>query len=275
MSRQIAIIHRNAEYAANAFAAAMKLSPLTDSLTVFAPPGMALAGISSDGRRIACETIPSEADTEPKIRNWINSRYSGYDGFLHVLTDTVEITKDPSAFVGDLENMMTALDYPVWFNTVCDGCNYVYSKYNPRMRIQCDRPECARLGLTGELDFTSHANTQWICYAAPALASPDATAFDERFTVPMFFIIEFLARRRNTKPAGSLFFMNQYLTVGSERGTFRNLPSAANVPPSPDAMKAEDAAFKAMNVDFKPDNNIDVVLETLWEKILSKTAAGV
>ena len=40
-------------------------------------------------------------------------------------------------------------------------------------------------------------------------------------------------------------------------------------------MKEEDAAFKAMNVDYSPDNNVDRVLEALWQKILSKQPPAV
>jgi hypothetical protein len=111
----------------------------------------------------------------------------------------VEIIKDPSLFIADLENMMAALDYTVWFSTATDGCNYVYQKYNPRIRVFCDRPECERLRLRGELDFTSHSNTQWVAYDMSKTAGTDLMRFDDRFTVAMFFIIEFLARRRNTK----------------------------------------------------------------------------
>ena len=34
--------------------------------------------------------------------------------------------------------------------------------------------------------------------------------------------------------------------------------------PSPEQMKAEDDIFKAMNVEYAPDNNIDIVLETFY-----------
>jgi hypothetical protein len=52
--------------------------------------------------------------------------------------------------------------------------------------------------------------------------------------------------------------MNQYLTVGSETGTFRNFKSdALDRPLDPAIMKKEDDIFKAMNIDFAPDNNVD------------------
>lgn len=277
VDRRIAIIHEHGEYAANVngIVSALMANCVAPEITVFTrtPEG----GFNAAHERCSCrnEVIPAECDNEPKVRNWINSRYAGFSGFLHVLTDSVELLRDPSGFVSDLERMMSALDYPLWLNTACDGCNMVYSKYNPRMRIQCDRPECEKLGLSGELDFTSHSNTQWVCYDMRAMAGSDLLRFDERFTVPMFFIIELLARRRNTKAKGSLFFMNQYLTVGSEYGTFRNLKGMRQEQPDQKKMQEEDAAFKAMGVNFSPDNNIDEVLETLWEKIVEKAGKAV
>lgn len=276
--RRIVIINehsenvQNAVNTVNAFAASSVETEIT--VCTRAPDGR--FDVKAGNCSCSNEVIPPELDTEPKVRNWVNSRNAGFGGFLHVLTDSVEVLKDPLRFVSDLENAMRILDYPLWLNTACDGCNYVYSKYNPRLRIGCDRAECGKLGLAGEICFTSHSNTQWVCYDMPALAGSDLLRFEERFTVPMFFIIELLARRRNTKPVGSLFYMNQYMTVGSEYGTFRNLESAAPEKDAPqERMRAEDEQFKAMGVDFSSDNNIDTVLETLWEKILAKSAGQV
>ncbi len=142
------------------------------------------------------------------MRNWVNAQYGGFDGFLHVLADTVEVLKDPSQFVVQLESAMKALDYSLWLSTVTDPCNYVYSKYNPRIRISCDREECSKVGLSGDICFTSHSNTQWMSYDMAVLKGSDLLRFDERFTVPMFFIIELLARRRAAKKTGDLYYMN-------------------------------------------------------------------
>lgn len=51
---------------------------------------------------------------------------------------------------------------------------------------------------------------------------------------------------------------------------FRNLQDVRQEQPSADVMKKEDAVFNAMGVDFSPNNNVDVVLESLWEKISAK-----
>lgn len=43
---------------------------------------------------------------------------------------------------------------------------------------------------------------------------------DERFTVGMFYIIEFLARRRAERKDGQLYYMNQYLSISDEVGAY-------------------------------------------------------
>jgi len=275
--RRIVIIHEHEEYSSNVsnLISVLMANSVAPEIIVYTKTPNGNFNVGHERSRCSNETIPPEFDTEPKVRNWVNARNSGFEGFLHVLSDSVEITSDPTVFVSDLEHMMSALDYPLWLSTCTDGCNYVYSKYNPRMRISCDRPECSELGLPGELNFTSHSNTQWVSYDMPALRGSDLLRFDEKFTVPMFFIIELLARRRNTKPDGSLFYMNQYVTVGSEHGVIRNFQGIRPEQPDPKVMQAEDTAFKAMGVNFSPDNNIDVVLEALWEKILTKSGKRV
>ena len=62
-----------------------------------------------------------------------------------------------------------------------------------------------QLGLDAAV-FCSHANTQWIAVDLP-LADDNEVILDEQFTIDMFYIIELLARRRNTHP-GTLYFMN-------------------------------------------------------------------
>lgn len=179
---------------------------------------------TTDTVYVGCHTIkvPAENDTQPKFRNYVNRffRNLSFNGFLHVISNQVLLLKDPSVFLADLEKMMTVCDYGVWFNTVCDGCNYVYSKYNSRMHINIDIPEIVeKTGLSGTVHFTSHSNAQWIAYDFSHITD-DLLSFDEDFQIPMFWIIEFLARRRNTRKPGQLYYMNQYLTVESEQGVF-------------------------------------------------------
>lgn len=204
---------------------------------------------------------PQDADTEPKRRNWLNRKIkdSGFKGFLHVVSYDTVLLKDPSTFLSQLETMMKAADYPVWFNTICDPCNYVYSKYNPRISISLDIAQ-ADPGLGKTLCYTSHANTQWICYDMSSV-SDDQLTFNESYTVPMFYIIDFLARRRNNKKPGQVFYMNWYLTVDSERGVFCQDMSAKRHEYDNATMAREDAIFKSSGVRYEPDTNIDLILE--------------
>ena len=170
---------------------------------------------------------------------------------------------------------MKVFDYPVWLSTVTDGCNYVYGKYNPRIRICADRPECAALGIHGDICFTSHSNMMWVAYDLDGIKDNDLLRVDERFTVAMYFIIEFLARRKRLCGAESVCFMNQYMTVGSEQGAFSAVEEKhPSERPKPEIMQAEDKAFKEMNIDYSPDNSVDLVLERFWEKIKSKAKAA-
>ena len=57
--------------------------------------------------------------------------------------------------------------------------------------------------------------------------------------------------------------MNQYLSIGNEIGTYHTV-SIDDRQIDPNVMQAEDTIFRAMNVDFVPDNNIDTVLDDFY-----------
>lgn len=214
--------------------------------------------------------FPKDCDNMPKKRNWLNKYFKTqqYDGMLYVAEDTVRFDVSPNNFFNKLENMMTVLDYPVWFNTIADSCNYLYKKYMPRVSIIIDQPEYAKFEL-GKLLFTSHSNTAFIAYDF-SKATDDQLKFNDKFSIPMYYIIEYLARRRNNKSQGSLFFMNQYLTIPEEKGAFTTVKINKNDDVTSVQMKAEDEIFKSMNVNFASDNNIDQLLEQTYEKLKSK-----
>lgn len=184
-----------------------------------------------------------------------------------MLEDTTVVLRDPSAFLEELECAMNVLDYSVWFSTVCDNCNYVYSKYISRMTVNVDMPNL-QLALGSKILFTSHCNTQWIAYDF-SRASDDLLKLDEDFSVPMYYIIEYLARRRNTKPENSLYFMNWYMTTSSELGVFKSLADSNKTYPE-DIMRAEDAKFKSKNINCTSESNLDDILETLYMKLSKK-----
>ena len=207
--------------------------------------------------------LPMDIDTEPKARNYINKYYNKqkqYNGFLHVIIDTTYVITKPDIFIQDIESMMTFFDYNVWFSTVTDTCNYVYNKYVPILSIDLDRPEYA-LCMSKNINFTSHSNTHWIIYDMSKQLG-DLLYFDENYKIAMYWIIEFLARRRNTKKPGQLYFMNKYMTVKSELNTFNKFNIDENI--DINTQKYEADLFKNKNINFTPDVNIDALLIDFW-----------
>ena len=218
--------------------------------------------------------IPSDKDNRPKRKNFIikHLKELGFEK-MHMIEDIVELLASPMVFIADIERMMDVYDLNNWLGTVTDACNYVYTKYNPRLDVVIDDEKCNGLGISNAI-FCSHSNVQWIVCNLQK-ADDDELYFNEGFTIDMFFIIEFLARRRNAH-LGSLYFMNQYYTCASEKGVYAidsKLAASKDAQNTPEKMKDEDIKFKNMNVNYAPDNNIDAVLELLYQKIQSKLSA--
>lgn len=87
----------------------------------------------------------------------------------------------------------------------------------------------------------------------------------------MYIIIEYLARRKTTKKNTQLYFMNQYMSISDEIGTFHAVDiGGENIDPK--KMQEEDSLFKSMKVEFAPDNNLDIVLDTFYQKIKERLA---
>lgn len=181
----------------------------------------------------------------------------------------MQIDKDISMYVDKLEKTMVALDYNVHLATVTDPCNYIFSKYCPRLTIDIDDEDIkSRLSLPDKLSFTSHSNTACVVFNFNAFKESSVPKFDEQFTVDMFTIIEFLARRKANRKDSQLYFMNQYLAISDEIGAFSTMKLDRNI--DQETMKKEDALFKSMNINYAPDNNIDNVLDTLYVKLNQK-----
>lgn len=210
-----------------------------------------------------------DCDKTSQKKNFITKYFknAGFNGFLHEIEASVEIKKDFSNYVSQLEHVMTVLDYAVHFSTTTDVCNFVFKKYNPRVRIDLDYPQFDSLKLPNKLLFTSHSNTAWITYDYSNVAD-DLLRFNEQFDIHMYFIIEYLARRRNTKSQGSLYYMNQYLAIPEEYGIFDIVENST--PADQKDTSKEDAIFKSLNVNFVPDNNIDQLLVDVMNKLKSK-----
>lgn len=269
--RKIAILHTNDDHLkTEKLIQSLMTYKCTDEIYVFTKNTWSdIEQWSYDKCKIKNIVFENE-DTEPKQRNAINRYFRSieFSDILHVVSDSISLKKDPTVFLSQLETMMKTLDYSVWLNTYTDKCNFVYNKYIPRVAVALDKPELGQLGIGSKLIYTSHSNVNWMAYDF-AKISDDLLRFDEDFVVPMYFIIEFLSRRRNTKSATDLYFMNQYVTVESEAGVFECDDSSSSQF-SPETMKNDDAKFKAKNVNHQPDNNLDNVFELTYTKLNSK-----
>ena len=88
----------------------------------------------------------------------------------------------------------------------------------------------------------------------------------------MYWIIEFLARRKALGRPGHLYRMNQYMTVGSERNAFKYVKSDSSEDLSGERAKEEHEMFKQAGVDHRPDMDFDQFMQAFWEKIKTKAA---
>ena len=99
------------------------------------------ASIGIGDSRVQVHQVLDEAvESEPKLRNYANKYFkdSGFSGFLHVVSDTVELLDGLPKYVSEIEHVMDVLDYSVHLATVTDLCNYVYNRYSPRIAVHLD-----------------------------------------------------------------------------------------------------------------------------------------
>lgn len=148
--------------------------------------------------------VPDECDNSTKRKNFVldTMKNSSFTGFLHMLEDNVVFFKDPHEYIATVEKTMSFLDYDVYFSTVTDPCNYLFTKFNPRITLDIDDPKLLERGISKAISFTSHSNTAYVIYNYAAFQTSDVLKFNESFNIAMFNIIEFLARRKFSKKAG-------------------------------------------------------------------------
>jgi hypothetical protein len=84
--------------------------------------------------------------------------------------------------------------------------------------------------------------------------------FEEQFSIPVYYIVEFLARRRNNKKPGELYYMNLYPSIREELNVFTLDSTVTKHSQSEEQMKAENDIFKSMNVNYASDNDVNVVM---------------
>lgn len=232
-----------------------------DCVTLFNGTGESVQDVNAE-----IVTIPPEYNAMSKAKNFIMNSMAVKGGFrfLHLIEDDVEILKDPAPYIAELENTMDSLGYSIHFSTVTDRCNYVFNKFCPRLTIDIDDIGVKEsMRLPASVSFTSHSNTAWTTYDCSRFENGVPPLFNDKFSIAMFVIIEYLARRRATKEPGQLYYMNQYLSLPSEIGTFRLYGGKADEIDQK-KMQEEDQAFKALAIDFSPDNSIDKILEDFY-----------
>lgn len=220
--------------------------------------------------KIKVKFYPNELWTNwSKLKNFVSNDLiqEKTSGFVHVLENTVKIERNPDVFLDKIEKMMTVLGLKSWFNTSCDQCNYVYQKYNPRMCVLIDEDEAKKV-YEEMIMWCSNANPLWVCYNMDVCQFEDMR-FEERFRFPMYYIIEFLARRRNSKKPGQLDYMNYYPSIRDELGVFKSVKMDEVVNFSDKEIQEEGEIFqKEMKVDNHPDSSVEEVMSDMRNRIL-------
>jgi hypothetical protein len=209
--------------------------------------------------------IPDEVkDSESKIKNFVTRYFfeKNYDGFLHVIEDSVEIFNEPKTFISEIELMMTKLKLKSWFNTITDACNYTFNVYNPIFTLAIDAPELKSI-YDKTISWTTHANTSWICYNFKNAEYSDF-AFDENFRIPMFYIIKFLAERRNNKKLGEMYYMNLYPSINDEKDVFKAVKVNDVIKTTDEDKKKEHGIFQKMNINIAQDTVLEPVFQDLY-----------
>jgi hypothetical protein len=253
----ITVTHRNSDIASGIV---RWLKDIPDTrIVAYAHDGIdMLEGV--ENRKIPDDTFVSES----KVKNFVTKdviKTCGND-FIHLIEDTVEIFSDPSFFISEIERLMERMKIGSWFNTVTDPMNYTFKIYNPRFSIRIDEEKLKNV-YDKTLYFTSHANTSWMTWN-PSVAKTEDLLFDDRFSIPMYFIVKFLADRRSRHVKGELSYMNLYPTIEEERDVF-HLVTLENLIPEPSNKvgEAELKLFGELKVDVSPTLDINVVMEDI------------
>ena len=206
-------------------------------------------------------------DVESKIHNFVVRWFKEncQEGFLHVFKDNVGVVpENMEKFAPEIEQFMKIFGYDVWLNTFTDGCNFIFDKWIPRVNVVNDNEELKKK-YDKTIMWTSNANTNFMIYDLDVLKLENVL-FDESFSIGMFYIIKFFAERRNRKLPGC--FMNFYPTLESEKGTLKDMkyPSKEDKDIA-ERMRNEDKIFKEMNIDYRPTEQLEPVLEFIRTKL--------
>lgn len=207
---------------------------------------------------------------QSNLRNFVSKQLidEKITGFVHIIEDIVQIYNDSEIFLDKIEQMMQILNLKSWFNTSCDQCNFVYSKYNPRLYIAIDDERMKKV-YDKTIAWCSNANTLWTIWNYDMCTFEDLR-FEEKFQFSMYLIIEFLARRRNTKKKGELHYMNYYPSIPEELNVFKCMDVKNGKQFTNDEINNEGKIFKEMGIDNHADTDINVLMEDISNVLTSK-----
>lgn len=207
---------------------------------------------------------------QSNLRNFVSKQLidEKITGFVHIIEDIVKIYNNSEIFLDKIEQMMQILNLKSWFNTSCDQCNFVYSKYNPRLYIAIDDERMKNV-YDKTIAWCSNANTLWTIWNYDMCTFEDLR-FEEKFQFSMYLIIEFLARRRNTKKSGELYYMNYYPSIPEELNVFKCMDVKNGKQFTNDEINNEGKIFKEMCIDNHADTDINVLMEDISNVLTSK-----
>lgn len=214
----------------------------------------------------AAEAIPiSDADGHNRaaglnyVVSYIKKNFSGNGSLAYTVYDCIQFLKDPTAFCSEIENMMDKLKLDVWLNTYTDSCNFVFNKFDGRVSVAINEPELKAI-YDKTIIWTSHSNPNLMCLKVDEI--PDSSMFDDRFEIPMFWIIKYLCERARDKKG----FMNHYPTIADEIGVYKCV-SFKSIEPTAEQMKKEDELFRSLNLDHSPNMSVEALMDFIIDRL--------
>lgn len=187
------------------------------------------------------------------------------NAYGYAIYDTIQFKKDPTPFMDSIEEMMGKLRLDVWFNTYTDPMNFVFTKFDGRVSIAINEPELKKT-YDKTIIWTSHSNPNLSVIDLDVFALPEGgKTFDDRFEIPMFWIIKFLCERRRDKKG----FMNYYPTISEEVGTFKCNDYGDGIKPTPQLMQKEDKMFGELKLDHSPSQSVEELMDFMIERLRS------
>lgn len=185
------------------------------------------------------------------------------NAFGYAIYDSIQFKKDPIPFMDSIEEMMSKLKFDVWFNTYTDPMNFVFTKFDGRVSIAINEPELKKI-YDKTIIWTSHANPNLSVIDIDNFVLPeDGKTFDDKFEIPMFWIIKFLCERRRDKKG----FMNLYPTIPEEVGTYKCESIGGGFQITQEMMKKEDQMFNEFKLNHTPTFNYEEVMDFIIERL--------